>query len=110
MAVNAAVLGSGVVNSCDLSYNRGSSGGKFYGINGRRGNPGNFGTVGALFEGFDHHFVVVGLGSLKDWSTEVRAEDRNSSNKTVEIVFDQPILIYLVHKLVHTHHLQSTDV
>jgi hypothetical protein len=48
MAVNAAVLGSGVVNSCDLSYNRGSSGGKFYRISGRRGNPGNFGTVGAV--------------------------------------------------------------
>ncbi len=109
MAVNAAVLGSGVVNSCDLSYNRGSSG-KFYRINGRRGNPGNFGTIGALFEGFDHHFVVVGLGTMKEWSTEVRAEDRDSSNKTVEILFDQPILIYLIHKLVNTQHLQSTDV
>ncbi len=62
MAVDAAVLSSGVVNSCDRSYNQGSSG-KFYRINGRRGNPGNYGTVGALFEGFDHHFVVVGLGS-----------------------------------------------
>ncbi len=109
MAVDAAVLSSGVVNSCDRSYNQGSSG-KFYRINGRRGNPGNFGTIGALFEGFDHHFVVVGLGTMKEWSTEVRAEDRDSSNKTVEILFDQPILIYLIHKLVNTQHLQSTDV
>ena len=110
MAVNATVLGSGIVNRSDLSYNHDFSGRKFYRINGRPGNPGNFGPVGVLFKGFDHHFVVVGLGSLKEWSTEVRAEDRDSRNKTVEILFDQPILIYLIHKLVNTQHLQSTDV
>jgi hypothetical protein len=79
-------------------------------MNGRRGNPGVVGTVGAFFEGCDHHFLVFGLGSLKEGSTVVRAEDRDSSNETLEILFDQPILIYLIHKLVNTQHLQSTDV
>ena len=105
-----AELGSGVFNSSDLSYNRGFSGEKVYLINGRRGNPGNFGTVEGLLEGCNHHFIVFGLRSLEEWSTEVRAEDRDSSSKTVEILFDQPILIYLVHELVNAQHLQSTDV
>jgi hypothetical protein len=94
-------LGKGVFNSCNL---------RFYVINGRRGNPGDVGTVGALFEGCDHHSIVFGLGSLKEWSTVVQAEDRDSSNETLEVLFDQPILIYLIHKLVNTQHLQSTDV
>jgi hypothetical protein len=48
---------------------------------------------------------------MKEWSKEVRAEDRDSSNESLEILlFDQPILIYLVHELVNRQHLQSTDV
>ena len=106
---DATVLGQGVFNSCDLGYNRGFRG-KCYLIIGRCGSPGNSGTVGALLEGCNQHFIVFGLRSLEEWSTEVRAEDRDSSNETVEILFDQPILIYLVHELVNTQHLQSTDV
>jgi hypothetical protein len=98
---NATVLGKGVFNSCNLCYHWGSRG-KFYVINGRCGNPGNVGTVGALFEGCDHYFIVFGLGSLKEWSKVVRTEDRDSSNETLEVLFDQPILIYLIHKLVDT--------
>jgi hypothetical protein len=106
---NATVLGKGFFNSCDFRYHWGPRG-KFYIIDVRCGNPGDVGTVGALFEGCEHHFIVFGLGSLKEWSTVVRAEDRDSSNKTLDVLFDQPIFIYLIHKLVNTQHFQSTDV
>jgi hypothetical protein len=106
---NDTVLGKGVFNSCDLRYHWGPRG-KFYVIDARWGNPGDVGTVGALVKGCDHHFIVFGLGSLKEWSTVVRAEDRDSSNETLDVLFDQPIFIYLIHQLVHTQHFQSTDV
>jgi hypothetical protein len=85
--------------------------GKFYRINSRcAANPENLGKDGALHKGGDHHFIVFGLGRMKKWSTVVRTKDRDSSNGSVEILFDQPILIYLVHELVGRQHLQGTDV
>ena len=106
---NATVLGKGVFNSCDLRYHWGPRG-KFYVIDVRCGNPGDVGTVGALVKGCDHHFIVFGLGSLKEWSTVVRAEDRDPSNKTLDVLFDQPIFIYPINQLVNTQHFQSTEV
>jgi hypothetical protein len=108
-AHNDTVLGKGVFNSCDLRYHWAPRG-KFYVIDVRCGNPGDLSTVGALVKGCDHHFIVFGLGSLKEWSAVLRAEDRDSSNETLDVLFDQLILIYLIHQLVNTQHFQSTDV
>jgi hypothetical protein len=106
---NDTVLGKGVFNSCDLRYHWGARG-KFYIIDVRCGNPGDVRTVGVLVKGCDPHFIVFGLGSLKEWSTVVQAEARDSSNETLDVLFDQPIVINLIHQLVNTQHFQSTDV
>jgi hypothetical protein len=105
---NDTVLGKGVFNRCHLCYHWAPHG-KVYVIDVRCGNPGDVSTVGALVKDCDHHFIVFGLGSLKEWSTVVQAEDRDSSNETLDVLFD-PILIYLIHQLVNTQQFQSTDV
>jgi hypothetical protein len=97
---NAIALGKGIDNSREFTNDRGFPR-QVYAINGRCGGPANVVTVGALFEGCNHFFIVFCLSQMKEWSTEICAEDRDSSNKSLEITFNEPILIYLVHEHVN---------
>ena len=94
------MLGKGVGNGSELA-NDGGVLGKAYLMNCRCGGPGNLVAVGVLFEGVDHKFVEFGLGRMKEWGTEVLTEDRDTSNESVEITFDKPVRIDLVHELVN---------
>ena len=94
------MLGKGVGNGSELA-NDGGVLGNAYLMNCRCGGPGNLVAVGVLFEGVDHKFIEFGLGRMKERSTEVLAEDGDTSNKSVKITLDQPVRIDLFQELVN---------